>query len=164
MQGRPDLLVFDISGKSCALPLEDLLEIVPMASLSQTPSMPSILEGFLHLRGTAVPVVSLNRMFRLQEKSLELYTPIIVVRGHDYPLGLLVDHITQILSLSAENVVPLRKDHSFNDCAEAQVVATDRTVHIFSSERLLIEKERQCLGELQAMEQKRLTLLQVGPS
>jgi purine-binding chemotaxis protein CheW len=161
MPGRRDLLVFEISGKFCALPAEDLLEIVPMASLSRPPSMPTILQGFLNLRGTAVPVVSLSRMFRLQERPLELYTPIIVVRGQGFPLAFLVDHVTQILSLSVEEAVPLQKDHSFNDCAEAQVTTAGRVVHIFSSKCLLIEKERQCLSELQTMEQHRLNELQV---
>jgi purine-binding chemotaxis protein CheW len=161
MSGRRDLLVFDISGKFCALPVEDLLEIVPMASLSRPPSMPTIMEGFLNLRGTAVPVVSLSRMFRLQERPLELHTPIIVVRGRRCPLAFLVDHVTQILSLSVENAVPLQRDHSFNDCAEAQVATTEHVVHILSPERLLIEKERQCLSEFQAMEQRRLNELQV---
>lgn len=161
MSCRRDLLVFDISGKFCALPVEDLLEIVPMASLSRPPSIPTVMEGFLNLRGIAVPVVSLSRMFRLQERPLELYTPIIVVRGRDCPLAFLVDHVTQILSVSAEGAVPLQKDHSFNGCAEAQLATTERVVHIFSPERLLIEKERQCLGELQAMEQQRLNELQV---
>jgi chemotaxis signal transduction protein len=162
MSGRRDLLVFDISGKFCGLPVEDLLEIVPMSSLSRPPSMPCILEGFLNLRGTAVPVVSLSRMFRLQERPLELYTPIIVVRERDYPLAFLVDRITQILSLSVEDAVSLRKDHSFNDCAEAQVSTTEHVVHILSPERLLIEKQKQCLNEFQAMEQQRVNELQVA--
>jgi purine-binding chemotaxis protein CheW len=162
MSGRHDLIVFDISGKFCALPVEDLLEIVPMASLSRPPGMPIIMEGFLNLRGTAVPVVSLSRMFRLQERPLELYTPIIVVRGGDCPIAFLVDHVTHILSLSVEDAVPLQKEHSFNDCAEAQVATTERVVHIFSSKRLLIEKERQCLSEFQVMEQRRLNELQVA--
>jgi len=161
MSGRRDLLVFDISGKFCALPVEDLLEIIPMASLSRPPSMPTIMEGFLNLRGTAVPVISLSRMFRLQERPLELYTPIIVVRGRDYPLAFLVDHVTQILPLSFEDAVALQKDHSFNDCAEAQAATREVVVHIFSSKRLLIEKERQCLNEFQVMEQRRLNELLV---
>ena len=161
MSGQCDLLVFDISGKFCALPVEDLVEIVPMASLSRPPSMPSIIEGFLNLRGTAVPVVSLSRMFRLQERPLELYTPIIVARGRGCPLAFLVDHVTQILSLSIETAVPLQRDYSFNGCAEAQVATKECVVHIFSSERLLIEKESRCLSEFQAMEQRRLDELQV---
>jgi purine-binding chemotaxis protein CheW len=164
MSGRRDLLVFDISGQFCALPVEDLLEIVPMASLSRPPSMPTIMEGVLNLRGTAVPVVLLSRMFRLQERPLELYTPIIVVRRRDCPLAFLVDHVTQILSISVEDAVPLPKDHSFNDCAEAQVTTSERVVYILSLKRVLIEKEKQCLTEFQTMEQQRLNELQVTPS
>jgi|SRR5579871_935502 len=161
MSGRRDFLVFDISGKFCGLPVEDLLEIVPMALLSRPPSMPAMFEGFLNLRGTAVPVVSLSRMFRLEKSPLELYTPIIVVRARDCPLAFLVDHVTQILSLSATDAVPLQRDHSFNDCAAAQVTTSERVVYILSLKRVLIEKEKQCLIEFQTMEQQRLNELQV---
>ncbi len=160
MQGRRDLLVFDISGQFCALPLEDLLEIVPMAALSHPPGMPAMLEGFLNLRGTAVPIVCLNRMFRLREKPLELYSPILVIRARDYPIGFLVDHVTRTLSFAGKDAVPLKDDDSFNGCAEAQFVAADGVIHLLSPERLLIEKQRQCLFEFQAVEQHRLTQLQ----
>ena len=56
------LLAFGTCEKECALPLEDIQEIVLMAWLSRPPSMASILEGFLNLRGVAIPVVSVSHI------------------------------------------------------------------------------------------------------
>ena len=52
-----------------------------MASLFRPPTIPSLLEGFLNLRGTAVPVLSLGRLFGLHERPLELHTPLVILRG-----------------------------------------------------------------------------------
>lgn len=127
-----------------------------MAALSCPPGIPSILEGFLDLRGRAVPVVSLSRIFRLRERPLELYTPIIVAKGSGSPLAFWVDYVSQIRSVAIEDRLPLRRHDSFNGCTEAEATIEGRTVHIFSPERLLIEKERQCLDQFQSMEQQRL--------
>jgi purine-binding chemotaxis protein CheW len=161
MSVRTSVLVFRISEQYCALPLESLQEIVLMASLSRPPSTPAILEGFLNLRGIAVPVVSLSRMFRLPERPYELYAPIIVLRAADYPVALLVDHVSQVLSVAAEASLLVPEKHSFYDCAEAELVVADRVVHILSPERLFIKKQQQCLSEFQAMEQQRLRDLEV---
>lgn len=161
MSGRISVLVFRISEQYCALPLDSLQEIVPMVGLSHPPSMPAILEGFLNLRGTAVPVVSLSRMFSLPERPYGLYSPIIVLRATDYRMALLVDHVSQVWSVTGEDSLPVPEKHSFNDCAEAVVVIADRVVHILSPERLFIAKQQQCLIEFQAMEQQRLQELEV---
>ena len=65
LERTENLLVFHTSGLSCAFPLEAVREIVPMARLSSPPGLPSGLEGFLDLRGIAVPIVRLDRLFDL---------------------------------------------------------------------------------------------------
>ena len=59
--------VFELAGQSFGLPLESVREIVPMAALSRPPSMPSILEGFLNLRGTALPVLRIAALLGLPQ-------------------------------------------------------------------------------------------------
>ncbi len=81
-EGRPqNLLIFHSSGLDCAFPLEAVREIVPMAMLSSPPGLPSGLAGFLDLRGTAIPIVRLDRLFDLPEQLPGLHTPMIVLRG-----------------------------------------------------------------------------------
>jgi len=156
MQPERTLVVVDICGKTCGLPLEDVQEIVPMASLFRPPTIPSLLEGFLNLRGTALPVLPLGRLFGLHERPLELHTPLVILRGAGHPIALLVDKVSRILSVTSDALLPAGEDHSFNNCAEAEVVVDGRMIHLLSPERLLIEKQRRCVMEFQAMEQQRL--------
>ena len=85
-----NLLIFQTSGMDCALPVESVREIVPMAMLSEPPGLPSGMAGFLNLRGVAIPIVHLDRLFNLPEQRPGLNTPMIVLRGVLGPVGILV--------------------------------------------------------------------------
>lgn len=150
------LLVLHVAGKNCALPLEEVEEIVPMTLVSQPPGLPPILEGFLNLKGMAVPVLRLDRLFQLPEQPPGLYTPLVILRGSKYPLALLVDSIGGVHSMPEEAFLPVREQHAFNDCVDAEVTVEDRVIHLLCPKRLLLEQERRRLAELQAMVQERL--------
>src|SRR5271154_5324993 len=95
-QRTQNLLVFHSSGLHCAFPLEAVREIVPMATLSTPPGLPSGLAGVLNLRGTAVPIVRLDRLFDLAEQRPGLHTPMIVLHRALGPIGILVDSVQGI--------------------------------------------------------------------
>lgn len=162
MPRQRTLLVAQFAGQVCGLPIEKVQEIVPMASLARPPGLVSLVEGLLNLRGTAVPVLRLDLLFHLPLKPPGLYTPLIVLRDLDCPLALLVERANGIISVSPEAFLPIREGHCFNDCAEAEVAlgADGHGIHVLSVERLLLEKERQSIAELQAVAQQRLAELE----
>jgi purine-binding chemotaxis protein CheW len=158
------LLVFAIAGRSCAVPVEAVQEIVPMAALAHIPGQPSLLEGFLNLRGTAVPVLRLSRLFDLSPAEPGLHTPLIVLRGQPHAAGLLVDAVVEIACADRAGGLPIPENDCFNDCVQAQVEIGGRVVHVLSPERLLLEKERQCVAELRAQAQRYLDELEARPA
>ncbi len=160
LRSRRLFLSFRLSGCLCALPLKAIREVVALPLLSRPPGRPSLLEGFLNLGGSAVPVLRLDRLFNLPELIPSLYTPLLILRQPEDRLALLVESVQGILSLTLEDVRPVRGGDSFNDCLEGEITVGDQVVHLLSSERLLLEKERQCLAELQAVEQERLRSLE----
>src|SRR5258708_4946310 len=118
MESRQNLLVFHLSGIDCAFPLEGVQEIVPMAQLSSPPGLPSLLAGFLNLRGTAIPILRMDRLFDLTEQPPGLYTPIIILRVGERPMGILVGGVRQIASVTPSSFVSLPATQIFNDCAD----------------------------------------------
>jgi purine-binding chemotaxis protein CheW len=154
------VVVFHIAGQAYGLPLADLREVVPMAELSRPPGLPLLLAGLLNLGGTAVPVLRLDRLFGLPEITPGLYTPLLLLRGGDPPLALLVERVSRIASLPPEAVLPVPAHQAFNDCAEGVTTLDGHVVVLLSAERLLLEKEQQCLAELQDQEEARLRELE----
>ena len=155
-----NFLVFGLAGQEFVFPLEKVSEIVHMATLSRPPGLPHILEGFLNLGGTAIPVLRLDRLFQASEITTHLYSPLIIVQAHDGLLAILVDVVNQILAASEEAFVPIQKGHTFNDCAEAELQAKNKIIHLLSLERVLLEEEHERIREFQILEQQRLQSLQ----
>lgn len=158
------LLVFAVAGEFCAVPAESVQEIVPLATLALVPGQPPLIEGFLNLRGAAVPVLRLGRLLGLAPAEPGLHTPVIILRGQACPAGLLVDAAIEVARTGREESRPIPGNACFNDCTQAVVEAAGRTVHVLSPERLLLEKERQCVAELREEAQRRLNELEARPA
>lgn len=150
------VIVFSVAGQAYALALKEVREIVPLPLLARSPGLPSVLAGFLNLAGSAIPVVRLDRLFGLPPQPFGLYTPLLILANDDYRAALLVEKVNEIAFVAPEAIVPVRENHALNDCAEGVTTLHNRMVILLSAERLLLEKEQQCLAELQALEQKRL--------
>jgi purine-binding chemotaxis protein CheW len=155
-----NLLIFRCSGLSCAFPLEAVREIVPMATLSTPPGMPSGLAGFLDLRGTAVPIVRLDRLFDLAEQQAGLHTPMIVLRGIPGPIGILVGSVRGIVKAPAARLLDLPPDGSFQGCATAVLQIDGEPIHLLSPAALLEANENRLLADYGAMSRARLLHLQ----
>lgn len=150
-------LAFRLPGVVCALPFTSLREVVPMALLSRPPGMPSLLEGLLNLGGVAVPVVRLDRLFGLPPFTVGRYSPLLILRHCEDRLALLAEAVVGVIRVSPAQVRPRPVGAvCFNDCVEGEITAGETTVHLLDADRLLLDKERQCLAELQSAEQQRL--------
>lgn len=150
-----NLLIFHMSGLDCAFPLKDVREIVPMATLFSPPGMPSGLEGFLDLRGTAIPIVRLDRLFGLCEQRPGLHTPMIVLRGTSDPLGILVDCVRGIIPMAAALLLDLPKGGTFQGCAKASFELDGDLIHLLSPDALFEANEVRLLAEYSVMAQRR---------
>ena len=152
-----DLLVFHLAGELAALPLENVERILPMAQLARPPGLPSILEGFLNLAGVVVPVLRLDRLLQLPVQRPGLYSMLILVKGAaDGGIAVLVDRVSEVLTVPESALLPVGKEHSFNGCAAAAVAVREDIIHLLSPSQILLKKERESLSEFQAMAQLRI--------
>ncbi len=155
-----NLLIFRSSGMNCAFPLEAVREIVPMATLSAPPGLPSGLAGFLDLRGTAVPIIRLDRLFNLADQTPGLHTPMIVLRGVRGPIGILVGSVRGILQAPSARLLDLPLDGTFQGCATAMLQIDGEPIHLLSPATLLEANEGRLLAQYSAMSQARLLHLE----
>lgn len=126
-----------------------------MCTLWRAPGQTSLIEGFLNLRGTAVPVLRMNRLFDLDAAAPGLHSPLVVLRGRPFPTALLVDRVIDVTR--APELAPVGENVCFNDCAQAEFAHGGRAVHLLSAGRLLLEGERQRVAELQTRAQAYLS-------
>lgn len=151
------LAVFEVGGQVAAIPIQNVDRITPMARLARPPGLPAVLEGILNLAGTAVPVLRLDRLFQLGEQRPGLYSTLIVMQGvADGRIALLVDRVSQIVTVAHSEVLPVGKHNSFNECACGMTTVGEQVIHLLAPARILLATERKTLSEFQEMAQRRL--------
>jgi purine-binding chemotaxis protein CheW len=158
------LVVFYLADQPYALAVEEVREIIPLPEMTRPPVCPVLLRGFVNISGVPLPVISGSRLFDLPEPSCDLYTPLLLLAIGQDRMALLVDRVSQIVSVSRGDIAPVGADHSLNECATGVLRLDGTNILILSAARLLLEKEQACLTALQATEQARLRSLEVNPA
>jgi chemotaxis signal transduction protein len=158
------VLVFRVGAHRFSVPAHRVSEIVHMASLVTSPGQPSVLAGFLNLRGAAIPVVRISQLLSLEKSVPRLYTPLIILTcsGLDCT-GMLVaieaDGVDEVTEIDEAAMRELGAGHSLNDCARAAFTWNGHEVWVLSCDQLLLAQEKECLREFQAATQQRLDAL-----
>ncbi len=114
MPDRLALLTFTVAGQVYGLPVQQVVRIIEMVTITQLPGVPDFIQGIINVGGKAVPVMDLRRRFGLPPQAYGLHTPIILVEPSvGYPIcGLIVDTVEQVLEVAggdleiAEAIVP----------------------------------------------------------
>jgi purine-binding chemotaxis protein CheW len=104
--GIQDFITFKMDGRSYALPLVSVAEILRYRELNKMPHMPKTVEGILDLRGEVVPVVSLRTRLGLPSPPVIETCFILVVDLGGSKAGLLVDAVESVLHATEEELVP----------------------------------------------------------
>lgn len=86
------VLLFKIAGERRALPADDVLEIILPPATTRVPHGPQHLIGLANLRGSVLPVISLNGLLGNEQQAPSRSARVVVISGKP-ALGLLVDEV-----------------------------------------------------------------------
>jgi chemotaxis signal transduction protein len=115
------------------------------------------------MRGTVVPVVSMAELFHLPF-TCELYSPVILIRGHGGTLGFLVDEVESVMPVDAAGLRDLSPGHTANEYAEAEFTSEGRRIVLLDCDRLLLAEERLRIQELRTQLEARRQSIEAGRS
>ena len=127
-----------------------------MTGTLQVPGQPPILNGFLNLRGTIVPLIFLRHLLALPVAPLEQYTPMVVVKARNQSLVLVVDRVLEVEFIEPSQMTPLDEGHSLNDFADTHVQRGENSFTLLNVDRLLLFEERTRIQELSVDARRRL--------
>ncbi|CCO07000.1 chemotaxis protein CheW [Desulfotomaculum varum] len=100
------LVVFQLNDQQYALPIHETQEIIRMAEVTRLPNTSYYIEGIINLRGTILPVISLNRRLGLPETEQNEDTRIIVVENKGNKVGMIVDSVLEVGRYTENEVEP----------------------------------------------------------
>jgi purine-binding chemotaxis protein CheW len=93
-------LTFRLSQEEYGVEILKVQEIKGYSAITPIPNTPPYVKGVMNLRGTIVPVVDLRSRFSMDEAEYNQFTVIIVVKVGAKVMGLIVDAVSDVLSIA----------------------------------------------------------------
>ncbi len=101
-----ELLTFKLGQQEYALDIMSVREIRGWTKTTPMPHAPAFMRGVINLRGTVLPVMDLAARLGLPPAETTERNVIIVVKCNEFMTGLLVDAVSDIIALSADDMQP----------------------------------------------------------
>ncbi|MBW2287639.1 MAG: purine-binding chemotaxis protein CheW [Deltaproteobacteria bacterium] len=101
-QNHVTLGCFEVSGRTYAVDVAYVREVVRWQPVTPLPKAPALIEGVIDLRGAVVPVVDLGRALGGDRVTVENRTRIAVVEVENLVMGLVVDAVTEVLPVNVD--------------------------------------------------------------
>jgi purine-binding chemotaxis protein CheW len=102
-----NLVTFRLDQETYALPIEAIIKIISMVTITSIPRVHKSVEGIINVRGAAVPVINLRRYLGVPEVALGLHTPIILVQVFGRTMGMIVDEVIDVKEVNVDHVARL---------------------------------------------------------
>jgi purine-binding chemotaxis protein CheW len=105
-QNVSQYLAFNLDNEEYALDIEQISEIIKVREFTEIPRSPKFVLGIISLRGVVVPVFDLRCRLNLGAAEITSNSRIVVCKSGELTVGLLVDHINQVVNLDRDEIEP----------------------------------------------------------
>ncbi len=137
-QGSRELIAFRIGDQEFCVNIMAVREIRGWTPATPMPHAPGYMMGVINLRGAVLPIVDLSARLGMREAEPTARHVIIVAQVHNRVVGLLVEAVSDILTITEENIQPVPEISSDMERQYARGI-------------LSIDKRMICLIELDAL-------------
>lgn len=100
------LVVFKLGREEYGVSILQVQEIKRMTDITRVPHTPEYIKGVMNLRGSVLPVVDLKKRLSLPPQEYSDDTRIIIVKVDEIAVGIIVDAVSEVLTISQENIEP----------------------------------------------------------
>jgi purine-binding chemotaxis protein CheW len=97
-------LTFFIEKQLFAIPIAEILQIVSMQAINEIPDCVNYMKGVINLRGSIIPVIDIRLRLGKPERAYDERTCMIVVVIEGKEIGLIVDKVDAVVSITEENI------------------------------------------------------------
>jgi len=98
-------LTFSIGKEAYGFEIKYVTEIIGIQEITEVPELPIYVKGIINLRGKIIPVMDVRLRFKKEPMEYNDRTCIVVIDIHDISIGLIVDHVAEVLVILPENIV-----------------------------------------------------------
>jgi len=99
-------LTFSLGNEEYGIEIRNVTEIIGIQKITDLPNTPDFVKGVINLRGKVIPLIDIRLRFQLKERAYDERTCIIVINISNTSIGLIVDTVSEVIDIPAENVEP----------------------------------------------------------
>ena len=146
------LVVFKLGDESYGVNIEAVNTIIRIPDITSVPHAPEYVQGVINLRGLIVPVICLRTRFGLSRAEITKATRVVVVESTGMQVGMIVDAVTETMSLPLANIEPLSPLVQSVDSRYLRGVGKidNRLIILLSLDKVLSQQESDALRGLAA--------------
>ncbi len=109
-------LTFLIEKESYGIEVRYITEIIGIQPITKIPELPEYVKGIINLRGKIIPVMDVRLRFKKEPREYNDRTCIVVVDISDVSIGLIVDSVSEVLTIPEQDIVdPPSMNRGFNN-------------------------------------------------
>ncbi len=97
-------LIFSMGKELYGMDIRYITEIIGIQPITEIPEMPEYIRGVTNLRGKIIPIMDARRRFKKEIRKYDDRTCIIVIETNDISIGLIVDSVAEVLTMSEEDI------------------------------------------------------------
>ena len=102
--GAREYLTFRLDQEEYGIDILKVQEIRGYEQPIRIANAPAFIKGVVNLRGTIVPIVDMRLKFNCAQADYNSFTVVIILNLRDRVVGIVVDSVSDVMELSAENI------------------------------------------------------------
>jgi purine-binding chemotaxis protein CheW len=126
--GTQEYLTFRLGAEEYGIDILKVQEIRGYDTVTRIANAPAFIKGVINLRGVIVPIVDLRLKFNLGEAKYDAFTVVIILNVASRVVGAVVDSVSDVLELNAEQVRPAPEFNSLLDASYIMGIGNVKTV------------------------------------
>ncbi|MDF2986064.1 MAG: CheW protein [Eubacterium sp.] len=99
-------LTFALGKEEYGIEIKYVTEIIGIQVITKIPELPDYLKGIINLRGKIIPVMDVRLRFKKESREYTDRTCIIVIDINETSIGLIVDTVSEVITIEDVNIVP----------------------------------------------------------
>jgi purine-binding chemotaxis protein CheW len=138
-------LTFSLGKEIYGIEIRLVKEIICIQPITQVPEVPSYVKGIINLRGKIIPVIDVRLKFGKESAGYNDRTCIIVIETGELSIGMIVDNVSEVLSIADNDIVEPPDLAGFRNRYIKGIGKSDNSVKLLlDCEKLINNNESNC--------------------
>jgi purine-binding chemotaxis protein CheW len=138
------ILAFNLFTAEFGLDISCVREVLKPQKIHPLPNAPAFVEGVINLRGHIIAVMDLRKKFNIKTSAESPRTRIIICRIKNFITGLIVDNVSEVISLSQDDITPspqVASIQSEDNYVSGIANLEGRVITLLDSEKILTKED-----------------------